>query len=581
MNRKGRKSQMMPHKRKMYIPTKDSPFYLHLKNGHQLILLLVVFLLLEGVVGSAMVLGSNLINNEKNAVFDAKWQYSVNNSPYIEVSLPNSQNVSESSPVTLKNHLPTEMVKGATLLLRTSQQNVEVAVDSEVIYSSTDRKKHIASPSSAYHFVRLPTDCAGDVIEVALSSPFSNYAGFMSQIYIGSKASNLFFLIHENSLRFIIGFSVFSIGCLLMLMFLFAKGQEGKASITHLGAFFVCAGYWVLVESRMMQFIFPYPVALTNSSIFALSLLPVFSGLYYYNTSTKVYKKISKGVLAVVTAISFAFAVMASVNPLLPIRILPFYLVFLILYLFLLFASIFLESIKAGKFFSTSVCGIFTFSVCALLELVFYLSNMKAYNQSNFLTVGLLLFCVFMAVDSAQNFASVYHAAVKVDTLSVLAYTDSLTGLGNRTAFLEEMSIIEANGRPGVTIAMYDVNNLKVVNDTKGHLVGDALLRHCTKAIKASLRAEDKVYRIGGDEFVAILRHGEDFDSSALEERLLLVLEKENQKMLSYTLSIAYGFATYVKNVDQTLFETQARADKSMYACKKGQKAFASKASDA
>lgn len=90
-----------------------------------------------------------------------------------------------------------------------------------------------------------------------------------------------------------------SVEFLLMLVFLFAKGQESKASITNLGAFFVCAGYWVLVESKMMQFIFPYPTALTNSSIFSLTLLPIFSGLYYYHTHTKVYKKVGKCVVAI------------------------------------------------------------------------------------------------------------------------------------------------------------------------------------------------------------------------------------------------------------------------------------------
>lgn len=563
---------MTAQKRRADLGNRGKLLCRHIKDGHQLILLLVIFFLSIFVVAAAA-MGTNVINNEKNAVFEKKWQFSVDGGEFSEISLPNSKDVAAKSHITLKNNLPQESLQGATVLIRTSQQDVAVSVADKLIYNSADPADAASAYSSAYHFVRLPNDSKGQIITVVLSSPYDNYAGFMSQIYIGSKASNVFFLFHENGLRFITGFLVFSLGFLLMIMFLFTKGQESRASITYLGAFFVCAGYWVMVESKMLQFFLPYPRALTNSSIFALTLLPLFSGLYYYNTHTKVYKNIGKAVIIVVAALSFVFAVSASINPMLPVAVLPFYLVILIVYLLLLFVSIFLEGLRSGTFFSTSVCGILSFTVCGLLELVFYLSNIKEYHQSNFLMLGLLLLCVLMVVDSVQNFSRVYRAAVKVDALSILAYIDSLTGLGNRTAFLEEMSTITIGEKIGITIAMYDVNNLKPVNDTLGHLLGDALLRHCAKTIKAGLRQEDKVYRIGGDEFVAIIRHDLDFDSSSMESRLQLLMEKENKKPLSYTLSIAYGFATFSSSVDKTLFDTQSRADFSMYACKKLQKA--------
>lgn len=487
--------------------------------------------------------------------------------------MPRSLDIKVQSHITLQNHLPVQMVNGATILIRTSQQHIELAVDGKIIYNSQDDTSHLASPSSAYHFIRLPTDAGGKLVRVVLSSPYSNYAGFISEIHIGSKASHLFFLLYENGARLIIGFLVLCTGVLLILLFLFTKGYEGNAANTNLGGFFVCAGYWVMVESRMMQFIFPYPVALTNSSIFALSLLPVFGGMYYYHSHTKAYRKVGKYTILLAIAVSCTFAVLAFVNPELPIHILPVYLGFMAIYLVLLFVAVIRESVKAGKLFSISMYGIMAFSLCALIELVIYLSNMKTYNKSNILTIGLLLFCVFMVLDSIQAFTQVYRNAIKVDALSVLAYRDSLTGLGNRTAFIKELSSINQGSKQGVTIAMYDVNNLKIVNDTKGHLVGDALLCHCANAIKLSLRAEDKLYRIGGDEFVAILRNNEPFDENALAQRLLEVVKNENQKQLSYTVSIAYGYAAYSQEYEQTLYDTQAKADEYMYARKRIQKA--------
>lgn len=545
--------------------------YFHLPSGStcQSLLFIALFLLALSIWVTAAMLGSNAINNERNSVFREKWQYSVDGGAFSEIELPHSEDLPVGALVTLKNRLPGQLVKGATLMLRTSQQDMSVAVNGIVIYSSGEKS---AFPSSAYHFVRLPTDCAGQAVTVDISSPYKNYSGLTGQIYMGSKASNLFFLLHQNGLQFIIGFLVFIAGISMIVVFLFSREQLSKSAVTSLGAFFACAGYWVMVESRLMQFIFPYPMALTNSSIFAITLLPVFSGFYYYRIHNKVHKQIGKGVLWTVTSACILFSVVAAVDPTLPVQLLPLCLVFLSAYLFLFLSAIISESIKTRKLFSASILGMLIFVVCALLELFFYMLNMKVYTQSTFLILGLLLFCIFMVVDSAQAFARVYRSAVKVDALSVLAYLDSLTGLQNRTAFLEELSTLEANGDTAVTIAMYDINNLKVVNDTMGHLVGDALLRHGAKAITASLRQGDKSFRIGGDEFVAILRHGPDFEPDSLETRLLSVLEKENHKTLSYTLSIAYGFATYSDNCDRTLFDTQARADTLMYACKKLQK---------
>lgn len=537
------------------------------------LLFLAVFLLSLAVAATSIAFGSNKINNEENAIFANKWQYSVDGRDFAEVELPGNANTKAGSQITLKNQIPSETVSGATILMRTSLQNVVIAVGGELIYNSERSQNPVASPSSAYHFVRLPAQCANETITVKLSSPYDNYSGFMNQIYLGSKASNIFFLVQENGLRFIIGFLVFCVGASLLIVFLFSRGRDGKAAVTNLGAFFMCAGYWLLAESKMLQFIFPYPVALTNTSIFALALLPVFSGLYYYNTHSKRYRRLGKKVITIAAMGSFLLAIVSCVAPMLPVKIFPYYLIFLVIYLILLFTSIILESLKAGKFFSASVCGIVSFGVCALTELVFYLSNTRSYNKSNFLTVGILLFCVFMVADAMQNFTRIYRAAFKVEALSVLAYSDSLTGLQNRTAFLEEMSIIEHDDQDLVTIGMYDVNNLKVVNDTKGHLVGDALLRHCAKTIKASLRQQDKVYRIGGDEFAAILRHGKGFDSATPERRICSALEKENKKTLDYALSIAYGFATFSQGCDKTLYDTLARADETMYNCKREQKA--------
>ena len=89
-----------------------------------------------------------------------------------------------------------------------------------------------------------------------------------------------------------------------------------------------------------------------------------------------------------------------------------------------------------------------------------------------------------------------------------LARSDSLTGLPNRRSLEELMPREMARARRArspLCLAVIDVDFFKVYNDTHGHLAGDALLRKCALAWDQELRAEDSLFRFGGEEFVAVL----------------------------------------------------------------------------
>lgn len=88
------------------------------------------------------------------------------------------------------------------------------------------------------------------------------------------------------------------------------------------------------------------------------------------------------------------------------------------------------------------------------------------------------------------------------------ALTDALTGAGNRRALEQAAMVALAEaGRTGnpLSVALIDLDGLKAINDTQGHVAGDAALESLAEVMRSSFRATDQLFRIGGDEFVVLL----------------------------------------------------------------------------
>jgi diguanylate cyclase (GGDEF)-like protein/PAS domain S-box-containing protein len=98
------------------------------------------------------------------------------------------------------------------------------------------------------------------------------------------------------------------------------------------------------------------------------------------------------------------------------------------------------------------------------------------------------------------------------------AVTDDLTGLPNRSGLLDYMATMAGSG---ASVVFCDLNGFKAVNDTWGHAAGDAVLVQIARRLKRTVRGEDFVARIGGDEFVIIVPPEPASDFEALGRRLL------------------------------------------------------------
>jgi diguanylate cyclase (GGDEF)-like protein len=137
------------------------------------------------------------------------------------------------------------------------------------------------------------------------------------------------------------------------------------------------------------------------------------------------------------------------------------------------------------------------------------------------------------------------------------ANSDPLTGLGHRGPFDERL----ANSLPGRTALLaIDVDELKELNDTMGHAAGDRLLIELAAVLQGALRTGDELFRIGGDEFVAVI----DVPSAAMA---VSVAERLTEAASGTGRTISIGVA--VQGSDELPSQTLRRADKALYSAKR------------
>jgi diguanylate cyclase (GGDEF)-like protein len=189
------------------------------------------------------------------------------------------------------------------------------------------------------------------------------------------------------------------------------------------------------------------------------------------------------------------------------------------------------------------------------------------YVQRNFI-VGLALTFVLLiltacafAINYLTRLAEARHnLAESKEKVDQLAFFDPLTGLPNRRLLMDRLQkTLEANARNGQLGALLflDLDRFKTLNDTRGHQVGDELLRQVAQRLTATVRTKDTVARLGGDEFVVMLT-----DLKSEGHRAVAVARRVGDKLLA-SLNQPYQLDGYAHrstpSIGATIFDNEAK----------------------
>jgi diguanylate cyclase (GGDEF)-like protein len=170
---------------------------------------------------------------------------------------------------------------------------------------------------------------------------------------------------------------------------------------------------------------------------------------------------------------------------------------------------------------------------------------------------------------SGGNVESAYH-----EEIYKLTIVDGLTQAHNKRYFMEflerELARVSRTGRP-LSLVMFDIDHFKVINDTHGHLTGDAILKDLCTRIRTTVRTDELLARYGGEEFVVVLPEANHEGGLEFAERIRDLVEAQPFTFEGdiVTVTISVGCAT---TMGETVSVTQfiKEADDNLYRAKRG-----------
>lgn len=420
---------------------------------------------------------------------------------------------------------------------------------------------------SFYHIVTIPPVQNGELC-LSFTPVGEKYAGEYDSIYLGSHQEILVKLFLDRMDKLLLGILLLIISVIcFFLSRIYKRNFAEDKSLLHMCYICFLFGLWILEDSKLLQFIIPnqgihWCFEYLNQHFILLSC-----AVFVRDIDIPSKKKFSDVLITLSLAVSILVIVLQLVG------IVQLYNSMYVLQMFSVGFCVYITYlVNVGNFFHTKQRQkLFNFFML-LSVIVFFVIIIGRYNRSYgsiVLNFGVIFMFISFLFIANQKSMDKYESIQQAMLYQKLAFVDFNTGVASKTAWfsLIEKFDPEKDKMINCCLILFDMNNLKKLNDSKGHLFGDKVINTFCECLSKAFIDDGTVFRIGGDEFICFCRHCNEEDVEADLKKFKKL--EASYKGTEQEFSCAYGYVFFTPRSKADFTEAQQRADSLMYEMKR------------
>ena len=442
-----------------------------------------------------------------------------------------------------------------SLVYRSKDVYTKLLIDNEIVYETDvyESRFYNRSPGNLWNMAEIYDCYSGALAELQIFMVYDTNAITVDFTMWGDKADIILSLCRRKATSIVVSVLMLIIGLVLIAFDLMPAYKQARKhhGMIWLGLYSVLIGICSFIETNVLQFFVldMRILQLVGNIVMITGSMPL---LLYLDCEYQIFKNrfmrifCYLNVVYILVCVSVQFLGVGDLHDLLSGAMITMIVscVALLAWVAIQIRKMRKEHQKVFRYVLqlSGLCGLW---ISALCEIMRY-SQSDHMDRAEYLRVGMLIFVVCLAISSQIETYRLLENGLKFDIIRSLAYSDGLTGLGNRTAYLEQLEAYacSASGVSQLGIVFLDVNNLKKVNDNQGHEKGDELITLTADIIQKSFGKFGKSYRIGGDEFCVLitgLSLQEKYDEGLCAFQHLIDAANRTKKY-TFEVQIANGF---------------------------------------
>lgn len=488
------------------------------------------------------------------------------------------------------NTLPDDPDGTDALFFRAKNVFYSVYIDGKLVYEPEFGESvfYTNSTGTRWNVIDLTPDNIGKEIEIRVRAAYTNARCGLDGFLIGSAGGAILNIIEGKLVPFITCVLLLFVGLLLAVADIpINMGKKKNHELLFLGLFSICVAVWCLAELYVVQFFFDNSRLMQVISCGSLMLIPM-PLILYLDSAVGFKSKAIVPIVCVLSALEYTFCWGLHLVGIKDIHeTLTLSHVMLAISAALLVYSFIKNAVAKSRQQGAKIyrvlrtVGLCSIAVAAFIDIARFYSGQTS-DSATFTRIGLLIFTICYGSSSLENTIKAVKMGAQAEFVSRLAYHDGLTGIGNRTAFEERLDELEKTKShdTAIGIVMFDVNDLKYVNDNLGHPLGDSMIRTAAEIISGAFeKVNGECFRIGGDEFAVILKGG---DVKERYDAGMISFDEQTERHNSapdceFRISIAHGFFIYDSGCGlEHISDAYKMADQQMYETKREMKALQS-----